>query len=163
MPGPATPRALVTGVESGIGRSIALVLARAGHQVAVLDLDLTSAEQVASDIRKSGCAAFVVRASVSDFAGLEQAFAAVDGELGGLDVLVNNAGITVNKPSFELSVGEWQKVIDVNPSGTFCCSQLAARRMIVQGSGGIVSIGSIIRWLRRPIAWPTVPQKPELP
>ena len=150
MPSPARRRALVTGGPSGIGRSIALVLARAAQRIAVLDLDLTSAEQVASDIRKSGDDAFAVRASVSDPAELEQAFAAVDGDFGVLDVLVNNAGITVNKPSLELSIGEWQKVIDVNLSGTFYCSQLAARRMIVQGSGSIVNIGSIYSLVAAP-------------
>lgn len=137
--------AVVTGGGSGIGRAIALAFAHAGAWVAVVDRDELKAVGVAREIVKIGQQSFAVSADVSGEADVERAIAAVGNEFGGLDILVNSAGAAIRKPSVELPLEDWDKVIAVNVTGTFLMSRHAARAMLTGGKGGsIINIASIM-------------------
>lgn len=111
-------RALVTGGAAGIGRGIALALAEAGSDVAILyRVNVSGAEEVAGEVRQMGRRALAVRGDVSDAGEVEVAISRVAEELGGLDIAVNNAGIVINAPAAEMSEDEWDRVIAVNLRG----------------------------------------------
>ncbi len=136
--------AIVTGGAMGIGKAIALRLAEAGASVVVADLDLDSAEAVASEIRSGGGAALAVRADVARASDAAQTVAAAVAAFGTLDVLVNNAGIFPMAPFLQLGEDLWERVLSVNLKGTFLFSQAAAAKMIELGRAGrIVNISSI--------------------
>jgi NAD(P)-dependent dehydrogenase (short-subunit alcohol dehydrogenase family) len=143
-------RAIVTGGGSGIGKAICLSLAQAGANVAILDIDFDAADRVASQIRSWAAEALAIRASVSDPAALAAAFTEIDGQWGRVDILINNAGVSANKPSLDLAHHEWLRVIDINLNGVFYCCQEAGRRMVDQGFGSIVNIGSIYSLVAAP-------------
>lgn len=137
--------ALVTGGGSGIGRSIALAFAHAGAWVGVLDRDELKAVAVAREIVKIGQQSFAVAADVSAEKDVERAVGSVINEFGGLDILVNSAGAAIRKPSVDLPLDEWDKVIAVNVTGTFLMSRHAARAMLAGNKGGsIINIASIM-------------------
>jgi NAD(P)-dependent dehydrogenase (short-subunit alcohol dehydrogenase family) len=135
--------ALVTGASKGIGRGIALELARRGCDVAVnYNSDEAGARQTASEIEQLGRRALCVRASVGNSADVQAMFEQVVGEFGRLSILVNNAGVQTWKPLLELEEAEWDHVIDTNLKGTFLCTQRAGRHMQQQHGGRIINIGS---------------------
>jgi len=136
--------ALVTGGGRGIGAACAATLAQAGASVAVLDIDAASAEARARKLRASGGRALAVSCDVTDATALERAIARVIEELGGLDVLVNNAGSAVRIPAIEVPLEDWRKVIELNLTAVFSCARLAARHMLAHGGGAIVNIASIM-------------------
>jgi len=135
--------ALVTGASKGVGKGIALELARQGADVAVnYNTDDAGAEAAAAEIRALGRRAFPVQADVSSSAQVDAMFERVLAAFGRLDILVNNAGIQTWKPLLELSEEEWDRVLDVNLKGCFLCTQRAARAMRGSGGGAIINIGS---------------------
>jgi NAD(P)-dependent dehydrogenase (short-subunit alcohol dehydrogenase family) len=136
--------ALVTGGGRGIGAACATMLAQAGASVALLDLDAASADTRAGAIRRNGGHALALGCDVTDAAALERAFARVIGELGGLHVLVNNAGGAMRVPAVELALEDWRKVIELNLTAVFSCARTAARHMHTHGGGAIVNIASIM-------------------
>ena len=136
--------ALVTGAGGGVGRGIALELARAGCRVAVNDVaaaDL-AAQTTVDQIKAMGGDAFAVRGNVADAAEVKEMFAAVVARVPRLDILVNNAGVQTWKPFLDVTEEEWDLVIDTNLKGCFLNSQAAARHMKEHGGGAIVNIGS---------------------
>ena len=134
--------AVVTGGGSGIGRAAAGLLAQAGAKVVVADRDVTAAEEVAAEI---GPSAFAVSADISLEADVERLFALAVEHHGHVDILVNNAGIAIRRPSTELALADWERVVAVNMTGVFLCARSAARHMIARGKGGaIVNIASIM-------------------
>ena len=136
--------ALVTGSGRGIGRAIALRLADAGAAVAVSDMDADAAESVAGEIRDGGGTALAVAADVSDEAAVKSMVRACADELGGLDVVVNNAGIFPPCPVLGMETAMFDRVIAVNLRGVFLCTREAAAAMVDQGRGGtIVNVTSI--------------------
>ena len=135
--------ALVTGASKGVGRGIALELAREGCRVAVnFNTDAEGAEGTVAEIRKSGGSAFAVQANVGVSAETDRMFAALLSEFGKLDILVNNAGVQTWASLLDLTEAEWDRVIDTNLKGCFLCTQRAARNMKDGGGGSIVNIGS---------------------
>jgi meso-butanediol dehydrogenase / (S,S)-butanediol dehydrogenase / diacetyl reductase len=136
--------AIVTGAGRGIGRGIALRLARDGHAVAVNDVNKAGAESVAAEIDAAGGRAVAVEADVTD---RDAVFAMVDRvatELGGVDVMVANAGIAQVKTLLELTPADLETIFRVNVFGVVYCLQAAAERMIAQGTGGkIINAASI--------------------
>jgi NAD(P)-dependent dehydrogenase (short-subunit alcohol dehydrogenase family) len=131
--------ALVTGASKGVGKGIALELARRGCRMVVnYNSDARGAEATVTEIKAAGGDAFAAQANVGDSAQVDRMFDQVGPAL---DILVNNAGVQTWKPLLELTEAEWDRVIDTNLKGTFLCTQHAARRMLERG-GAIVNIGS---------------------
>jgi NAD(P)-dependent dehydrogenase (short-subunit alcohol dehydrogenase family) len=123
--------AVVTGGASGIGRAVADALAAVGARVAVFDVAAAGADAYKVD--------------VADETQVTAAFAEVVGRHGRLDVLFNNAGIAIRRPTTELALDDWNKVVAVNMTGVFLCAREAARHMLAGGRGGrIVNTASIM-------------------
>ncbi len=139
MKGLQDKRVLITGGASGIGAATAARFAEEGSRVAVLDLDEARCRRVAEAI--PGRAATLV-ADVADPRAVGAAFERLDILFGGLDVLVNNAGVSIRHPVLDITDAEWRRVIDVNLSGAFRVAQQAARRMKDAGGGVILNMGS---------------------
>lgn len=137
--------ALVTGARRGLGKAIALAMARAGAQVAVNDVadGARESEQAAQEIRALGRKALVVAADVTDAAQVKAMIERVVAQAGGLDVLVNNAGITRDALLIRMTEEDWRQVLDVNLTGAFLCTRAAAKHMIRHG-GAIVNISSVV-------------------
>jgi rhamnulose-1-phosphate aldolase/alcohol dehydrogenase len=138
MPKPkplATRVALVTGAASGIGKAIAVRLAAEGACVVVADLDLAKAQDAAAEIGDSDVA-LGVAADVSDAEAVAAAFRAAVLAFGGVDLVVNNAGLSISKPLLETTEQDWDLQHDVMAKGSFLVSREAARIMIEQGIGG---------------------------
>ena len=135
--------ALVTGGGRGIGREIALELARAGVDVAVnYYLEQERAEATAADITALGVRGVTVAGDVGDAALVHEMIDEVVKRLGRLDILVNNAGTQTWTPFLDVTESEWDLVIRTNLKGCFLCTQAAARQMRNTGGGAIVNIGS---------------------
>ena len=135
--------ALVTGAGSGIGKGIALELARAGCRVAVNYVtEPAQAEETVAEIRAMGVEAMAVEADVSVASAVTRMIGEVAAGFGALDVLVNNAGIQTWKPLLDVTEAEWDAVIATNLKGCFLCTQAAARYMKDHGGGSIINIGS---------------------
>jgi rhamnulose-1-phosphate aldolase/alcohol dehydrogenase len=138
----ATRVALVTGAGSGIGKAVAHRLAAEGACVVVADLNADAAQQVAADLGGPD-RAIAVPIDVTDEARVERAFQDAALAFGGVDLVVNNAGLSISKPLLETSVRDWDLQHDVMARGSFLVSRAAARLMIAQGFGGdIVYIAS---------------------
>jgi rhamnulose-1-phosphate aldolase/alcohol dehydrogenase len=130
--------ALVTGAGSGIGKAIALRLAAEGACVAIADLNTSAAEEVASEI-----GGLAVTADVTDAAAVQAAVDATVLAFGGIDLVVNNAGLSISKPLLETTERDWDLQHDVMAKGSFLVARAAAKAMIDQDSGGdIVYISS---------------------
>ena len=136
--------ALVTGAQQGIGRGIALAFAREGADVAVNYLDdRVEAEKVMREVRATGQRAVLVQADVARPTDAQTMVAQALSELGGLDVLVNNAGVYPRVPFLEMRETDWDLVLDVNLKGGFLCAQAAARAMVAAGRrGSIINMAS---------------------
>ncbi len=136
--------ALVTGAQQGIGRAIALAFGREGADVGVNYLDdRGAAEKVVQEVRGAGRRAVLVQTDVAQPTGAQSMVAQVVGELGGLDVLVNNAGVYPRVPFLEMRESDWDLVLDVNLKAGFFCAQAAARAMIAgRRKGSIINMAS---------------------
>jgi 3-hydroxybutyrate dehydrogenase len=136
--------AIVTGSASGIGKQIALRFAREGAKVAVADLDLGRAQEVASEITLGGGIATAVAMDVADEAQVKAGVEDVAARFGGVDILVSNAGIQHIAPLVDLSLADWRKMMAVHLDGAFVATQACLRHMIRQGRGGtVLYIGSV--------------------
>lgn len=135
-------RALVTGGASGIGRATALLFARQGAAVAIADLDEAGGKAVARQIRQEGGRAVFVRCDVSQAADCRRAVQQTVDELGGLDVLFNNAGIIRRATVLDTTEEEWDRVMAVNVRSIFLLCKYAIPVMARGGGGAIVNTGS---------------------
>ena len=138
------PVALVTGGNTGIGRATAVALARAGFDLGVTwHRDEERAASVVHEVQNAGGRCEVRRLDLRDGPDAARAVDELADRLGGLDVLVNNAGGGIFAPLLEATLESWQAVIDVNLTGAFAVAQAAARRMVEGGGGSIVNVTSI--------------------
>ncbi len=136
--------AFVTGAASGIGKRIAEVYAQAGASIAVADLNPQGAEAAAAALRAQGARAIGIGVDVTDEAGVDAAVARTVAELGGLDVLVSNAGIQIVAPLVEFSFADWKKLLAVHLDGAFLTARAAMRQMVASQRGGsIIFMGSV--------------------
>lgn len=134
--------AIVTGAGRGIGRAIALGFAREGAHLAIADLDPETAERTAGEVRALGRAALAIVVDVTQRGQVEAMVERTVAELGRLDVLVSNAGISVRHDFLELPEEVWDRVMAINLKGVFLCGQAAARHMARAGGGAIVNLAS---------------------
>ena len=136
--------AFITGGSRGIGRAIALLLARHGATVAVASRKLEGCEAVAAEIRAAGGSASAHACHIGEPAQITATLAEIDARYGRLDILVNNAATNPYfGPSIDMELAAWQKTVDVNIRGYFWASIEAARRMKRQGKGAIVNVASV--------------------
>jgi len=134
--------AVVTGGGSGLGTAIAHGFARAGATSAVLDLDGTAAGTVAADIVAAGGAASAHTVDVSDATAVRATMDRIAADHGGIDVLVNSAGVRFISPFLEMDERTWSLTLAVNLTGVFLCSQSAIPHMLARGGGKVVNIAS---------------------
>ena len=145
-------KALVTGANSGIGRAIAVALGHAGADVVVNYVSREDeAHKVVSEIQRCGARAYAHRADVSSEAEVERMARTMVAEFGTIDILVNNAGLQKDAPFDELSLADWELVMNVNLKGQFLCSRAAVRefkrrgvrREVSSSAGKILCISSV--------------------
>jgi 2-hydroxycyclohexanecarboxyl-CoA dehydrogenase len=134
--------AVVTGGASGMGRSICEQLARRGDAVAVLDLDVEQAEQVAKEVNAAGGRAMAAAVDVADRATVDAAIERVRVDLGPIDILVTSAGQNESQPFQEITLESWNRIIAINLTGTFNCVQAVIGDMVTNRWGRIVTISS---------------------
>jgi NAD(P)-dependent dehydrogenase (short-subunit alcohol dehydrogenase family) len=133
---------VITGAAGGIGRKLAEAYAEDGASVIMTDLPESQGSEIASRIAAKGGEALFIPADLADPQQIGRLFREAESACGGVDVLVNNAGIGVWKSPLALAVDEWDMVLNVNLRGTFLCSREAARLMKARGGGRIVNIAS---------------------
>jgi enoyl-[acyl-carrier protein] reductase III len=142
--------ALVTGSSRGIGKAIALRLAKKGYDIVInYARNKTAAQETAAEIEALGRKALVVKANVGNPEKIREMFLQIDETFGRLDVLVSNAASGVLRPAMELEESHWNWTMDINSKALLFCAQEAAKRMEAVGGGKIVSISSLgsIRYL----------------
>ncbi len=135
--------AIVTGGASGIGREIAGLFAAEGARVVVADINEAAAGAAVADIVSAGGLALSVPVDISDPRRVRSLVDETVGRYDGIDILVNNAGVGLNRPFLETTLEEWNHLLDVVLTGTFLCSQAAARVMVPRRKGTIINIASI--------------------
>lgn len=143
--------AVVTGAGRGIGRAIATALAADGYSVVVNSLHEDSARDVAKEISSTGSKSIGIGGDVSKEDDCKKIIDTAIKEFGSVDVLVNNAGIQEAVPLSQMSVEDWDKVINVNLRGVFLCSREATRHMMKMGGGCIVNISSVHQLIPKPL------------
>jgi 3-oxoacyl-[acyl-carrier protein] reductase len=136
--------AFITGAAQGIGKAIARLLAEAGADVVVADLDLPKAQETAKEISEHGFKALPIKINVVSFDEVKQAADSVMAQWGRLDILVNNAGITRDALLLRMKEEDWNLVLDVNLKGTFHCTKAFLPLMTKRREGKIVNIASIV-------------------
>lgn len=136
--------ALVTGASSGLGWRFAQVMAQAGARVALAARSTDKLEQLKQEIEQAGGKACAVKMDVTDVAGVRAAVAAAEAELGGIDILVNNSGVSKQQRATEVEEGDYDYVTDTNCKGAFFVAQAVGRSMIARKAPGrIINIASV--------------------
>lgn len=130
--------AIVTGAASGIGKAIAETYAREGAAVAIADIRLDAAEAAAAEIVAKGGKAIGIAMDVTDEAAVEAGTQQVVDQLGGLDILVSNAGIQIINPIEQFSLADWRKMQAIHVDGAFLTTRAALKHMYPAGKGGVV-------------------------
>jgi NAD(P)-dependent dehydrogenase (short-subunit alcohol dehydrogenase family) len=137
--------AIITGSDSGIGKATAVALARRGHDIGITySRDEDGANATAQEVRSHGRRAEVRHLDMTQTAAVQPTIDDLAGALGGVDVLVNNAGTGASTPFLEIELAEWRDVLEVDLTGAFLAAQAAARRMVDDGTRGrIVNVTSV--------------------
>jgi len=136
--------ALVTGAAQGIGKAVALLLARNGADIVVSDINLEKAEETAKEVQTLGRKALATKVDVAILGDVEKMVEAILAQLGKVDILVNNAGIARDKLILRMTEEDWDAVLNINLKGTFNCTKAVVRHMSKQRSGKIVNIASVV-------------------
>jgi NAD(P)-dependent dehydrogenase (short-subunit alcohol dehydrogenase family) len=134
--------AIVTGAGRGMGRAVALGLAAEGANVVVAEVDEAAAKEVVDEIQKAGARGLAVQVDISSVPDVRRLFEKTLTEFGGVDILINNAGIGIAKPLVDYTEADWDKQLGVNLKGMFFATQEAARVMIPKRRGKIVNFAS---------------------
>ncbi|MCX5494428.1 SDR family NAD(P)-dependent oxidoreductase [Kaistia dalseonensis] len=144
------PVALITGAGSGIGLACARRFAAAGYRLALLDIDPKAVEAACAALRDSGTEALPFVGSVADETAVESAVDAAEQDLGPIELLINSAGVASNKPTFELSLADWERVVSINLTGTFLVSRIVGAKMAARSRGVILNLGSMFGTVAAP-------------
>jgi 3-oxoacyl-[acyl-carrier protein] reductase len=136
--------ALVTGGAQGIGKAVALLLARNGADIVVSDINLEKAEETAKEVQALGRNALAMKVDVAKLDDVEKMVGAILARFGQVDILVNNAGIARDKLILRMTEEDWDAVLNINLKGTFNCTKAVVRHMSKQKSGKIVNIASVV-------------------
>jgi 3-oxoacyl-[acyl-carrier protein] reductase len=136
--------ALVTGAAQGIGKAVALLLARNGAEIIVSDINLEKAEETAKEVQALGRKALAIKVDVAKLDDVEKMVGAILARFGQVDILVNNAGIARDKLILRMTEEDWDAVLNINLKGTFNCTKAVVRHMSKQRSGKIVNIASVV-------------------
>lgn len=143
--------AVVTGASRGIGREIAIALAKEGAKVAInYASSSASAEAVVAEIQAAGSEAIAIQADVSQLDQVENLIKTVKDQWGRIDVLVNNAGITRDTLLLRMNPEDWQAVINLNLTGVYYCTRAVSKIMLKQRSGRIINIASVAGQMGNP-------------
>jgi len=137
-------RALISGAAQGIGKAIAIMMAKEGADIAISDINLELATKAADELKSLGVKAIAIEGNVANAESAEAMVSNTVEGLGGIDILVNNAGITRDTLILRMKEEDWDAVINVNLKGTFNCTKAAVKHMSRQRSGKIVNIASIV-------------------
>jgi len=152
--------ALVTGAASGIGRRIAEVYADNGAHIAIADINQAAAQAAADEIRQRGVKATAVVMDVTDEGAVEAGVAKTVKDLGGVDILVSNAGIQIVNPIENFSYADWKKLMAIHVDGAFLTTRACLQRMYAAGKGGtIIYMGSVHSKEASPLKAPYVAAK----
>lgn len=141
---------LITGAAQGIGKSIALGMAKEGANVAIADVNIESAQNTSQEVRALGVKSTAIKLDVSKQDNVTDAFKTFTTELGSLDILINNAGITRDTVLLRMKEEDWDAVLNINLKGSFLCSKEAIKIMSKQRSGKIISISSVVAFMGNP-------------
>lgn len=136
--------ALVTGAAQGIGKAIAIALAKEGANIIVSDINLEQATHTAEEIKSMGVKAIPLKMNVAELVEVESEVKKALGEMGKIDILVNNAGITKDNLFIRMKKDEWDAVLSVNLGGVFNLCKVVSRLMMRQRYGKIINIASIV-------------------
>ena len=136
--------ALVTGAAQGIGKAVALLLARNGADIVISDINLEKAEETAKEVQALGRKALATKVDVATLGDVEKMVEAILAQFGKVDILVNNAGIARDKLILRMTEEDWDAVLNINLKGTFNCTKAVIRHMSKQKSGKIVNIASVV-------------------
>ncbi|ANH07989.1 SDR family NAD(P)-dependent oxidoreductase [Shinella sp. HZN7] len=147
-------RALVTGASRGIGQAIAVALAEAGADVAVTARSLDGLAETRALVEKAGRRCVALARDVRDVEACADVTKAAADALGGLDILINNAGFENVRPSFDVDEALWESILSTNLKGAFFCAQAAGRMMTGSGGGAIVNLCSLTSYVGIPTAVP---------
>ena len=142
--------AIVTGGSKGLGRAMAMAMARAGADVAVVSRHLDEAEEAAEEIRALGRRAMALQADVRDPEAVAEMARRAHAGFGRVDILLNNAGVNVRRPALEMSLEQWQEVLDTNLTGPWLCARAVAPYMMERGWGRIINMGSMLSFISLP-------------
>lgn len=142
--------AFITGSARGIGKSIAIAFVKAGANIVIADIDLTSSQQTAQEIKEGAVETYAVQINVADADSVAAAFKSAMDRFGRIDMLVNNAGITRDSLVLRMKEEDWDLVLDINLKGVFLCSKEAVKIMSKQKYGRIVNISSVVAFMGNP-------------
>ena len=136
--------AIITGAGRNIGKSIALAFAAEGARIVVVDINDNDGITVVNEIKTFGSEAIYIKSDISNSADVDTMVKNVEEKFGRIDILVNNAGITRDTLIVRMSDDDWNKVISINLTGTFLCCRAVTKLMMVQKSGKILNISSVV-------------------
>lgn len=142
--------ALITGAAQGIGKDIAIGMAREGANVAIADVNIESAQSTSKEVSALGVKSIALKLDVSNQENVINAFKTFTGEFGYLDILINNAGITRDGLILRMKEEDWDAVLNINLKGSFLCSKEAIKIMGKQRFGKIISISSVVAFMGNP-------------
>lgn len=135
--------AIVTGMATGIGKSIALRLATDGAIVAGFDIQVEKAQQTAAEVVEAGGQAIALEADVTDYAAIKAGVDAVIAQFGQVDILVNNAGVYPQMEFKDMAAQAWKEILDLNINGTLNCTHAVINHMVARKYGRVINIASI--------------------
>lgn len=144
--------AIITGAASGFGKETALRFAEEGASIAVVDLNIDGAREVAAEINAAGGRAIAIQTNVTEEAAIHDMVEQVKAEFGVIDILINNAGKSRSKPIEELSLREWDQAMNLNLKSVFLCTREVIPHMIERQYGKIVNLASICAQTARAVA-----------